>query len=233
MLDHVRRFINRQDELGIRLENDFFELPYLPRYQNEVFFEDFTTGYHIGRIILQHDHKPLCGYMDLSVQSNIMMFQCNKHLAHTYLCEFEGPSRHTAEVVRTLTIARLSEMWLVYLNASLVKTFATVICPRQHVTHAFLACDLSSDCWLEENGGHSARGRVKCSAPLRPLPPSFGCREKGQYVPYTLVCDHRQDCFGGTDEEFCVFSSGNMSDTHGAFLCLGDSPFQCGRTNEV
>ena len=195
--------------------------------------EDLTTAYHIARIIQHNIKKPLCGSMDRNVQSKIIMFECDNPKAAAYLCEFKGSSRHTAEAVHTLTIARLSEMWLVYLNSSLVKTFATVMCPRQHVTHTFLACDLSSDCWLEETGGRSERDRVKCSAPLRPLPPSFGCRETGQYVPYTLVCDHRQDCFDGTDEDFCVFSAGNMSDTHTAFRCLGDSPFQCGCNHEV
>ena len=70
-------------------------------------------------------------------------------------------------------------------------------CPKGHVTHSFLSCDLMSDCWAENH--------VSCDAPLTPLPPMFECSKGADRVPYTLVCDHRPDCSDGEDEHFCVF----------------------------
>ena len=165
--------------------------------------------------------------------NRVLLVMCPLHRAAAYVCEYEQWPGVKAAVVEKLLIANLSKKWWSYLNSSSASTINTTTCPKDHVTHTFLTCDLSSDCWLEESGGHSARDGVKCSAPLRPLPPSFGCRETGQYVPYTLVCDHRQDCFDGTDEDFCVFGSENMSGTASAFLCLGDSSFRCGRSQQV
>ena len=40
--------------------------------------------------------------------------------------------------------------------------------------------------------------------------PWFQCRDKG-CAPYTLVCDHRQDCADGSDEDFCVFKPSDWS----------------------
>ena len=169
--------------------------------------------------------------MDNSAYTKVNLFRCSRPAASAYVCEFQEPLNVTAKEARAVVTAALSKRWLLYWNVSSARAFSTLSCPKGHVTHTFLACDLNSDCWLEPSGGHSARDGVKCLAPVRPLPPSFDCRERGQRVAYTLVCDHRPDCFDGSDEHFCVFSAGNGS--HGDFLCLGDSPFRCGRTKEV
>ena len=182
------------------------------------------------RFILHSGMKPFCGMMDSNIHNRVLLKRCSIKTAAAYVCEFEGWPDVTSKLDAKVLIPRLSKKWLSYFNASSTSTINTITCPKDHVTHTFLACDLSSDCWSEQSGGHSARDGVKCSAPLRPLPPSFGCRETGQYVPYTLVCDHRQDCFDGTDEDFCVFSSG---DSAGAFLCLGKSHLRCGLSQQV
>ena len=85
-----------------------------------------------------------------------------------------------------------------------------VVCPLGHVTHQFLACDSNTMCW-----GRSG-DVTSCAAPLTLLPPSFECTNTVQHVPYTLVCDYRQDCIDGSDEDFCVHA-----------LCPFDW-FQCG-----
>ena len=132
---------------------------------------------------------------------------------------------------RTLTIAGFQQrkQW----NTSFPGRLDTITCPKGHVTHTFLACDIISECWHEDgrSGPGSARGGAVCSAPLNPLPPSFACRDKGQYVPYTLVCDHRSDCFDGSDEDFCVFHGAN--DMQNDFICSGETGLQCGQTHEV
>ena len=160
----------------------------------------------------------------------VSLNRCESQKAKGYLCEFEHPTHPASHPVKTLAMASVSLQWQFHRNSS-GKRLDTISCPKGHVTHTFLACDLSSDCWLEPSGGHSARDGVKCSAPLRPLPPSFDCRERGQRVAYSLVCDHRPDCFDGSDEHFCVFGGGDGE--RGGFLCSGNLSSQCGRTHEV
>ena len=68
-------------------------------------------------------------------------------------------------------------------------------CPPGYMVQIFLACDVNSQCWPREAG--------KCTAPLEPLPPSFECRDRLSVAPYTVVCDYREDCVDGSDEDFC------------------------------
>ncbi|KAL8612844.1 hypothetical protein ACOMHN_038099 [Nucella lapillus] len=73
-------------------------------------------------------------------------------------------------------------------------------CLSGHVTHLFLACDLDSHCWAESDSS------APCKAPLTSQPAVFSCAEgRVEGVPYSLVCDHRQDCGDGSDERFCSF----------------------------
>ncbi|KAL8612858.1 hypothetical protein ACOMHN_038113 [Nucella lapillus] len=75
-----------------------------------------------------------------------------------------------------------------------------VTCSSGHVTHNFLACDLDSHCWAESDSS------APCKAPLTSQPAMFSCAEgRVEGVPYSLVCDHRQDCGDGSDERFCSF----------------------------
>ena len=98
-----------------------------------------------------------------------------------------------------------------------------VTCPSDQVTHAFLACDVSTFCWAGRNVTFSLLpelwalpASLSCQAPMRFLPPSFPCRSDEQRVSYSLVCDHRQDCTDGSDEEFCTF-----------LPCQWQTEFQC------
>ena len=189
---------------------------------------DSTVGYHLGRVNTDNNKKPFCGSMSSRAYTDVRLLPCEKAISVGYLCEVGPAAGHTLRSAQVPVIVSLTPPWRSIWNSSSIDVVA---CPKGHVTHTLLACDLSSDCWLEQSGGHSARDGVKCSAPLRPLPPSFGCRERGQYVPYTLVCDHRPDCFDSSDEDFCVFSSGDRE--NGDFLCGGNLTVQCDQTRQV
>ena len=89
-----------------------------------------------------------------------------------------------------------------------------VVCPKGHVTHAFLACDITSFCWAENNvlfslSPESWASPMSQSCPVQlavtSLPPSFPCRSQVQRIPYSLVCNHRRDCVDSSDETFCKF----------------------------
>ncbi|KAK7466733.1 hypothetical protein BaRGS_00037175 [Batillaria attramentaria] len=62
------------------------------------------------------------------------------------------------------------------------------LCSANHSTHSFLACDVHSDCWLDDYGD--------CTAPMTSFPPQFTCANPTERVrlPYSLVCDYRVDC---------------------------------------
>ena len=94
-----------------------------------------------------------------------------------------------------------------------------VVCPSGHWTYEFLACDVLSACWQSDNFGQSSKndGRRKvtslCQSPLSTL---FTCSNGAQRLPYSLVCDHSQDCLDTSDEDFCVHLS-----------CIGSWQFEC------
>ena len=99
------------------------------------------------------------------------------------------------------------------------------------MTHTFLACDERSSCRSEiPDVGSSVSGgswgfpfRDDCSARRGSgFPASFTCDNGVQRVPYSLLCDHRQDCRDGSDERFCVFPP-----------CQGETPLRCGQAAQV
>ena len=100
-----------------------------------------------------------------------------------------------------------------------------VTCPQGHVTHSFLACDVSTSCWAGGDVTFSLHPETwalpvpqSCPAPLAVTlpPPSFPCDSDKRRVPYSLVCDHRRDCLDDSDETFCKFTP-----------CNWKSQFQC------
>ena len=202
------------------------------RYQNEIVLSDLTIGYHLARIFFLGYPKPVCGLLSKTSGVEIELMECESKAVTAYVCEFESPTNETSPAVRTVNVVSLSHSTQWHRNGSGQSGPDSVTCPKGHTTHTFLACDMISECWPEESRSGSGSARGVCSAPLTPLPPSFACRGRGGHVPYTLVCDHRPDCFDGSDEDFCVFHSGHSSAAD-EFICWDDSSIQCGRTHEV
>ena len=91
-----------------------------------------------------------------------------------------------------------------------------VVCPSGHWTHAFLACDVKSACWQHDDTGQSSGRGMVASLCQSPLTTMFSCRTDVGHVPYSLVCDHNQDCLDNSDEDFCVHPP-----------CTGSWQFEC------
>ncbi|KAL8602214.1 hypothetical protein ACOMHN_022727 [Nucella lapillus] len=90
-------------------------------------------------------------------------------------------------------------------------------CPSRHYSHVSTACDVNSDCWAsrsrrvvyrQESSAWGFPDWGTCQIPLSGqylLPPSFVCEKGVEGVPYSMVCDHKQDCTDNSDEDFCVY----------------------------
>ena len=84
-------------------------------------------------------------------------------------------------------------------------SFPHVVCSSGHYTHRFLACDAQSHCMQRDPSGQGSGSDETLTAVCKSiLDTLFTCRNGVEHVPYSLVCDHSQDCFDSSDEDICV-----------------------------
>lgn len=176
--------------------------PFIFRYKWMWQWADYSMAFSLN--FTAPGTSPACGFLSFPNTSQFHRLatdRCDRRMPAHILCEKMPSSASPLAVESTKTGATPSQI-------------AYIRCPDGHVTHQFLACDVKSACWVTIS-------RLPCTAPLTPLPPSFLCANDGERVPYSLVCDHREDCADGSDENFCVFAP-----------CSFSFPFHCGN-NEV
>ena len=193
------------------------------RYRQALVWEDKTIDYFSGIV---RGNKNVDKFDNcLSLTNTIGQLRINSCWSTTglssayhaqFLCQRPDQSPHTQSpspltsqqawpslaTVNATTLGYSDKWWL-------------VACPSRHVTHAFLACDVSTSCWaardisfslLSESWALPASQSCQAHVIATPLPPSFPCESNDRRVPYSLVCDHRSDCADGSDETFCAFS---------------------------
>ena len=184
------------------------------RYKQALQWVDNMIAYYSAKTVVRHLHS--CGYFPASAPSRAdLLHSCNRKKASSYLCEMKisKPFRGRLGIQLSTPTNRM-------LN------FPHVVCRSGHMTHRFMACEIQSGCWAAESFSESDKWGVpdpaSCQAPMTSLPPAFTCTNGLQRLSYTLVCDHRVDCFDSSDEDFCVFP-----------LCESTIHFKCDSTDQV
>ena len=185
------------------------------RYRDILQWEDgaiaYITQYKLP--LLKSMSTPLCGMIRLD---GLYMEPCTPSFTITFLCEEAG---NPAEIHSSdkHSSGRLEFQLSKENNFSILFPYA--ICPSGHWTHEFLACDRRSDCYqyahIRPASGSGALRKVssQCDTILQT---QFSCKDGVGRVPYSLVCDHSQDCLDSSDEDFCVHPS-----------CSGSWQFEC------
>ena len=164
-------------------------------------WDDGTMGYFIRDI----DDPPVtCGFM--SNAGHVHLRHCSKDKFEACaLCERDESSTETMTVQNDAT--RRHGVQLPVPSDPTVG-LAHTVCPSGHWTHEFLACDVLSACWQQDSfrlWSGSKNKRNMTSSCLFPFTEMFTCTSDVSRVPYSLVCDHGQDCLDNSDEDFCDY----------------------------
>ena len=146
----------------------------------------------------------------------LCMEPCATSFTITFLCE-EGGNYAEMHYSGQNSPGRLELELSKEANFSIF--FPHAICPPGHWTHEFLVCDPRSNCYQYDHMrptsglGKLRNAMSQCQTILQT---QFTCRNGVGRVPYSLVCDHSQDCLDLSDEDFCVHPS-----------CSGSWQFEC------
>ena len=222
------------------------------RYRSALIWEDNTVDYTTKTISYLNTRHPVCGRLDFkpgiayivncnSITRRYRKYMCQvpHHPKQQYVYDHYG-SADTVHGHRPESVSRSTSQhtWpsLATVNSTALgqhrQHWNMVTCPKGHVTHVFLACDISTSCWTEGDAIFSLHPKTwalpssqSCPVPLGVTsPPSFPCDSDEWHVPYSLVCDHRRDCQDGSDETFCKFIACNWQSQ---FQCLNTQVWCC------
>ena len=153
----------------------------------------------------------------LGVDTISMSEDCAVPVKSDYLCELDHETWQEEE-------RRSDPGVLLPVLTSSTASFPvpTVLCPEKHFTHTFLVFDPKSACWHRHDDFAKNETWDVYFAPLKSLLAMMACDSGRQHVPYSLVCDHQQQCADGSDESFCVFAP-----------CSQSKPLKCLLSDQV
>ena len=191
------------------------------RYSKTLTWADGTIAYSVAKE-LRYGPQDSCGIYCCHKPYYIQIHPCEELTISHQLCEFQD----SIDVSGKKLPAGI-ELPPVFTHSSNHSVLQLISCPRGHVTHSFLVCDVSSMCFAtRESDSYDVRdipSYTSCSVTsMTSRPPAYKCATGGGRVPYTWVCDHRQDCSDNSDEGFCRH-----------IPCGGYLQLQCGNTPQV
>ncbi|XP_070177756.1 G-protein coupled receptor GRL101-like [Littorina saxatilis] len=170
---------------------------------------DNTAAYFVNYTTEVASRRFFCGYFGEWEYDRIMLNQMCQDPTHHFpvipLCERRSADKPDKQPNANITLHHpRNRKWPVSYSP----------CSEGHTTLSFLSCDSSSrEAYVSESIiSGSARRTIGDGGG-----PYFRCDNEVQRLPYTLVCDHRQDCADHSDEDFCHFPP-----------CTGDTPLTCG-----
>ena len=165
-----------------------------------------------------HNKRPACSTVG-ETAGTVILARCRDRF-YRYLCQTPDTdgSHRTQSQLTTGSPQAWPALPKVNINITAIARHGSrwnpVSCPNGHLTHAFLACDMSTICCAGSDVTFSfspdtwalpTSQMCLVQMAMTPLPPSFLCGSEEQRVPYSLVCDHHQHCADGSDETFCKF----------------------------
>ena len=195
-------------------------------YRQSLRWVDGTIFYIANLLIYSRDstiYEPLCvGVAVYNQIRTISLRECWYAWCDGFLCERKIKSENSVPSL-PVNFPKLNESF----DALPQSHPSLVMCPARHMVHAFLACDAQSSCGVNQSPGRcevltidsrlkhkdNRHGRTQQgqtndteSQPVHETVVSvdmFQCHEFGGTIPYTLVCDFREDCVDRSDETFC------------------------------
>ena len=158
----------------------------------------FGPAYATGNV-----YRDTCSYVPIINHQRFYFAECLESSCDSFWCErtidFEKKSPIHPVKFWKLNVTSYT---LAYAHLNLVK------CPDGHVVHDFLSCDSDSHCGIDRDADRCALtrqtrrndtgGKAMISVEM------FHCHQYGGNIPYTLVCDFRNDCPDKSDEEACA-----------------------------
>ena len=180
---------------------------------------------------LQESSDHFCTLLESDTSSvDIYVNSCH-HRFHEVLCELPLKSDET-KTYDMILLNNVTEKAWHHLPESFRASFMTT-CTQNHFSWAFLKRSLLENCRIrhesqsiiskksysiadtdienkQENISRTRRLEtieqdLRQKSGEKDLP-EFLCQEgRDQYIPYTLVCDFRQDCLTSSDEDFCQY----------------------------
>ena len=201
----------------------------MPRYRYGWQWADGSFAHYLksrGEGILSN-----CGRFYKNNLPGVANFQlaCSFTANADYLCELVGEENLATKQDEQRTSGQ-SILMPVLSSSTASFPVPTVVCPAKHFTHSFIACDPDNKCWPLSNNyvetltmAREVPLDVPCEADgLTSFLALMACDSGVQHVPYSLVCDHQQQCDDGSDESFCIFPP-----------CSKQKPVKCMKSAQV
>ena len=178
------------------------------RYQSSWLWSDETLAIYLAIDSTSSMSPPYCAMIHVGSDQVLSVVTCDLKVNGSFLCELEDWSAKDG-VEEPVQFPTLTSWTLEPMMAR---------CEFNHTTHAFLACDLKTNCSAQDLASSIFCAENRFS----PEVPFYTCRNEVERVPYTLVCDHRSDCCDSSDEDFCQFPA-----------CLKRKEFACKNKKQV